>query len=178
MTVYNTASTGTGATAVTSGEYYNDGTQWVRLLNSTPDIQSVSLSTDISIDKNTPGSQPPAYANISGMTLIFTAKKTSVLVMLSGSGYGYTNSMSYVIFRVLNGATSIGGTMNKIQNYDDGTVTTWSLSFSKLLTGLTIGTNYTLIVQGFADGITGIEDVTIDASSIPDQCHLTLTVLH
>lgn len=31
MTVYNTATAGTGATAVTPGYYYNDGTQWVRV---------------------------------------------------------------------------------------------------------------------------------------------------
>lgn len=31
MTVYNTATVGTGLTAVTPGYYYNDGTQWVRV---------------------------------------------------------------------------------------------------------------------------------------------------
>lgn len=31
MHVYNTATAGTGATAVTPGEYYNDGAQWVRV---------------------------------------------------------------------------------------------------------------------------------------------------
>jgi hypothetical protein len=31
MVVYNTATAGTGATAVTPGYYYNDGTQWVRI---------------------------------------------------------------------------------------------------------------------------------------------------
>src|SRR5690606_19492719 len=31
MTVYNTATAGTGATAVTPGYYYNDGTKWVRI---------------------------------------------------------------------------------------------------------------------------------------------------
>ncbi|MCV9930208.1 hypothetical protein OIU83_21295 [Flavobacterium sp. LS1R49] len=33
MTVYNTAAAGTGTTAVVAGYYYNDGTQWVQILN-------------------------------------------------------------------------------------------------------------------------------------------------
>lgn len=33
MTVYNTATIGTGTTAVVAGYYYNDGTQWVQILN-------------------------------------------------------------------------------------------------------------------------------------------------
>ncbi|WP_428229031.1 hypothetical protein [Flavobacterium sp.] len=33
MTVYNTATAGTGATAVVPGYYYNDGAQWVQTLN-------------------------------------------------------------------------------------------------------------------------------------------------
>src|SRR5690606_19723550 len=31
MTIYNTATAGTGATAVTPGYYYNDGAKWVRI---------------------------------------------------------------------------------------------------------------------------------------------------
>jgi len=34
MTVYNTATNGTGATAVTPGYYYNDGEKWVRLADA------------------------------------------------------------------------------------------------------------------------------------------------
>src|SRR5690606_35055830 len=33
ITVYNTASAGAGATAVSPGYYYNDGTKWIRLVN-------------------------------------------------------------------------------------------------------------------------------------------------
>lgn len=33
ITVYNTASAGVGATAVSPGYYYNDGTKWIRLVN-------------------------------------------------------------------------------------------------------------------------------------------------
>lgn len=33
MTIYNTATAGSGTTAVSPGYYYDDGTQWVRILN-------------------------------------------------------------------------------------------------------------------------------------------------
>lgn len=35
MTVYNTATAGSGTTGVTPGYYYNDGTQWVQVLSQT-----------------------------------------------------------------------------------------------------------------------------------------------
>jgi len=174
MTVYNTATNND----VTPGQYYNDGTRWVRVERTSP-IQSVTFTNDISIDKNTPGNQGPAYADINGMSLQFTATKTSVFVNFTASGFGYTNSMSSVHFRILNGGVSIGGTMSKIQSYDDltGTVTTWSLAFSKPLTGLTIGTQYTLQLQAFAYGISGTDDAVVYASTDPDNNHMTLTVM-
>lgn len=174
MTIYNTVT----LNDVTPGQYYNDGTRWIRVERTTP-IQSVTYANDISIGKNTPGGAPPAYANIAGMSLTFTASKTSVFVNFTASGLGYTNSMSSVHFRILNGATSIGGTMSKIQSYDNatGTVTTWSLAFSKPLTGLTIGTQYTLQLQGYAYGILGNQNAVINANSDSDNNHMTLTVI-
>src|SRR5690606_2129916 len=35
MTVYNTATAGTGETAVVPGYYYNDGTKWVKIATGT-----------------------------------------------------------------------------------------------------------------------------------------------
>ncbi|PTL98665.1 MAG: hypothetical protein DA407_17575, partial [Bacteroidetes bacterium] len=95
MTVYNTATNND----VTPGQYYNDGTRWIRVERTTP-IQSVTFGSDIQISKNTPGNQGPAYASITGMSLPFIATKTSVLVTFTASGYGYTNSMSSVHFRI------------------------------------------------------------------------------
>ncbi len=101
--------------------------------------------------------------------------------MLSASGYGYTNSMSYVMFRVRNTttATNVGGTMEKIQNYDDitGTITTWSCAYSEVMTGLVIGNTYTLQVQAARDGIFGTYTAVISAASFPDSDHLTLSVI-
>ncbi|NGM60962.1 hypothetical protein G5B30_03425 [Sphingobacterium sp. SGG-5] len=61
MTVYNTATAGSGATAVTPGYYYNDGTQWVRIasINDLPELTNIynadgTLTTDrtVTLDGN------------------------------------------------------------------------------------------------------------------------------
>ena len=182
LTIYQTNNT--------PGFYYNAGTaatpRWVRF--SAGDIQSVSLSTDIEISSST-------FTDVPSMpTLTFTAEKTEALVTLSASGYGYINSMSWVELRVWNNNTSssVGGTNNKIQNtdvyvvYDPfwgintwnfRTVTIWSTSFSKLLTGLTIGNIYTLKVQGQVGGSVGTPNAAIFPITYSDSQHLTLTVI-
>jgi hypothetical protein len=111
------------------------------------------------------------------MSFTFTAQNTSALIIFSASGYGYTNSMSYVQFRIRSNAVVIGSTNEKIQNYDDwtGTVTPWSCSFTRLLTGLTVGTNYTIDVQGRRDGILGVYDAIINPSL--DGQHMSLSVV-
>lgn len=113
------------------------------------------------------------------MTVTFTARSTSAFVMFSASGYGYTNSMSYVQFRVFNitTGTSVVETNEKIQNYDDfrGTVTPWSCSANALLTGLTIGTTYTLRIDGQRNGIYGIYDARVDTTQ-PGH-HMNLSVI-
>ena len=135
---------------------------------------SVSLAVDYTVTA-------AAWANVAPMTLTFTAVKTSALVLFSSSGFGYTNSMSYIQFRVRNTtlATTIGGTNEKIQDYDDvtGTITPWSCSFTKLITGLTIGTNYTLQIQAQRGGILGTYDAVIQAATLPDSHHMTLSVI-
>jgi len=135
-------------------------------------VNSVSLAVDYDVTAT-------SFGNITGMSVTFTATKTSALIMLTASGFGYTNSMSYVQFRVMNGATVLGGTMEKIQNYDDltGTITTWSCAFSKNITGLVVGNTYTYTVQGAVSGIYGTDDAVIDAVSSPANNHLTLSVI-
>jgi hypothetical protein len=83
------------------------------------------------------------------------------------------------MLRVMNGASSLGGTMEKIQNYDDvrGTITTWSCAWSKNITGLVVGNTYTYTVQGAVNGIYGTDDAAIDAASFPDTDHVTLSVI-
>jgi hypothetical protein len=85
--------------------------------------------------------------------------------------------MSYVQFRVLNNGAVIGSTHEKIQNYDDwtGTITPWSTSYTRLLTGLTIGANYTITVQAQRDGILGNYNAIIN-TGLEGQ-HMTVTVI-
>jgi hypothetical protein len=138
----------------------------------TATVSSVSLASNVTISS-------ASYSNLTGMSVTFTATKTTALVTLTASGYGFTNSMSYVMFRVMNGATSLGGTMEKIQNYDDtrGTITTWSCAYSRNITGLVVGNTYTYTVQASVNGIYGTYSAAIDAASFPDTDHVTLAVI-
>lgn len=173
LLVYNTATAGAGATAVTPGFYYwrSATSTWVRFLNADNSPVSVSLAVDRTISN-------AAWTAVPGMTVTFTATKSTALVQFSSSGFAYTNSMAFVQFRVMNGATSLGGTNTHMQNYDDvtGTVTPWSCTFTKNITGLTPGTTYTFTLQAQRNGIYGTYDAVINAASIPDNHHMTLTV--
>lgn len=135
-------------------------------------VASTSLTTDLTVTA-------AAWTNIAPMTVTFTASKTSVFLIFSASGFAYTNSMAFVQFRVRNGATTLGGTNTLTQNYDDvtGTVTPWSCTFSKNITGLTIGASYTFQVQAQRNGIFGTYDTVIQAASSPDSHHMTISVL-
>jgi hypothetical protein len=66
-----------------------------------------------------------------------------------------------------------------MQSYDNGSgsITAWNASFSKLMTGLTAGTVYTLIVQGRVEGVLGTPDAGIYEASFPDAHHMTLSVI-
>src|SRR5690554_6487997 len=139
----------------------------------TADVHSTSLTGDREVTSST-------YTAVPGMgTVTFTATKSTAFVILSGSGRGYTNSMAFVGFRVLNNGALVGGTTTNIQNYDSGTGTTtlWSCTYTQLLTGLTVGNTYTLSVQGMSSGIHGTAGAGVYNSSFPESEHLTLSVL-
>lgn len=135
-------------------------------------ISSVSLATDYTVTS-------AAWANVAPMSLTFTATKSSVLLLFSASGFAYTNSMAYVQFRIRNGTTSLGGTNSLTQNYDDvnGTITPWSCTYSRLVTGLTPGNTYTFQLQAQRSGILGTYDTAIYAASNSDTHHMTLSVI-
>lgn len=188
LLVFNTAT----VNDVSPGFYFWTGSQWSTLGSETlgePPIDSVSLTSDIIINSTN-------YTDISEMTLTFTARKTSVLINLTASGLGYTGSISIIYLRVRNitDDTIVGGTMEKIQNYTSIAVfgngnansnnsnstyvtTTWSTSFSKLMTGLEIGNTYTLTIQGRASSVLGTNGAAIQPISNPDSSHLTLSVI-
>lgn len=181
MLVYNTASNND----VFPGYYYNNGSRWIRFEGDDP-VDSVSLATDEEIIGST-------YSDVSGMSLTFTARKPSVYVMLTGSGLGYTNSLSNVYFQLVDvgSGSVIGGTNTKVQNlslltYKSGasiiiagaySTTDWSTSFSKLLTGLTVGNTYTIKVQGKTGNIFGSDGASVLPVTYPESNHLTLSVI-
>ncbi len=140
--------------------------------NGGANVASVSLATDYTVTTT-------AFTNVTGMSLTFTASKTSALIVFSASGFAYTNSMAYVQFRIMNGATALGGTQSMTQSYDDvtGTITPWSCSFSKNITGLVPGTSYTYTVQALRNGILGTYDTVIQAASTPNGHHMTLSTI-
>jgi hypothetical protein len=140
--------------------------------NDPGSVTSTSLAVDYTVTA-------AAWANVAPMAVTFTATKTTAMVVFSASGFAYTNSMSYVQFRVRNGATSLGGTNTLMQNYDDvtGTITPWSCTFTKNITGLVVGNSYTFQLQAQRGGILGTYDAAIYAATQPDTHHMTLTVL-
>ena len=140
--------------------------------NGGANVASVSLAADYTVTTT-------GFANVPGMSLNFTATKTSALVIFSASGFAYTNSMAFVQFRVMNGATVLGGTNTMTQSYDDvtGTITPWSCTFSKNITGLVPGTAYTFTVQALRNGILGTYDTVIQAASTPNGHHVTLSTI-
>lgn len=175
LMVYNTSA----ATGV--GFHYWTGTQWTPISGgaaSEPAIDAVSLSSDLTFNNTT-------YTDVPGMTLTFTARKTSVMINLTASGFGTTNSMSIAFLRIYNNtsASVIGGTMEKVQSYYAPSgpttywITTWSSSYSKQLTGLTIGNTYSIKVQAYAQPVTGGGGATVQPVSVPDSNHMTLSVI-
>ncbi len=154
----------------------NSATPWNEVTTAaTETYTAVSLGSNIAITTT-------GFADISGMSLTFVAKKSTVLVTVTASGHGYTNSMAFVSLRVWNVTSNslIGGCSNKIQAYDDmsGTITVWNTSYSKLVTGLTPGNTYTFKVQGARDGVLGTYDAVIEPVTYPDDEHLTLSVFY
>lgn len=173
LLVYNTnSSTGPGF-------FYWNGSQWTQI-NKPSAAHSVSLATNQFISGS-------SFSAVPGMSITFTAEKTEGLISLTASGFGYTNSLTIPTFRVYNNTTgvSLGGfNANGQSVYKAGSgggatiysVSTWSGSFSKIITGLTVGNSYTIVVQAKTVNIYGTDGIAIYPASYPDSDHLTLTV--
>ncbi len=141
-------------------------------VGSTSEISSVSLGVDYTVTTTT-------FADIAPMSVTFTATKTSALLIFSSSGISSTNAMAFVVFRIRNGATFLGGTNTHMQSYDDvtGTVPQWSCTYTKNVTGLVVGNSYTFQVQAQRNGILGNHDAIIQAGTQPDRNDMTLSVI-
>lgn len=142
-----------------------------------PTIDSVTLESDYNLTS-------PGFSDIPGMSLTFIAQKSSMLVFLTGSG-GSTDIASGIgDFRIRNTTTGtiLGGTHEKLTTFDDvyGINPAWSISFSKLLTGLTVGASYTINAQALLD-VTVLAGpspaLDINAATETSHHHLTLSVL-
>jgi len=180
MVVYNTVT----VNDVTPGLYFNDGMKWVSASGVAavvePPIDSVTLAADYSLGVG-------AFSDVPAMSLTFVARKTSVLVSLTGSGDSSAQVAAAIgDFRVYNvtAATSFGGTHEKLTTYDNffGVVSAaWSIAFTKPLTGLTVGNTYTLKVQALMDPILSFVGpppvLQIFPVTLSSDHHLTLSVM-
>ena len=163
--------------------YQTNHDRWVVIdkVDYSNPIDSVTLTADYSL------ASTGSFTDVTGMSLTFVAKSTSVLVMLSGSGDTNTQLAAGIVdCRVVYSpsGTVIGGTHEKLTTFDDvfGVLgAAWSVSFTKPITGLTIGNSYTIKVQAFFDPIlsyTGTPpNLRIFPVSFPSDQHLTLSVL-
>ena len=136
-------------------------------------MNGITLAADVQVTSAT-------YANVPGMSFAFTAQTTSAVVIFSASGFGFTNSMAFVQFRIRNNGATIGSTQTKIQSYDDvtGTITLWSCTYTRYVTGLVVGNNYTLDVQGQVGGIFGTNNAAIFAGTASGTGHhMSLNVI-
>jgi hypothetical protein len=180
MIVYNTVTNGSGYNSVTPGQYYNNGSKWVRVGAEEKSIDSVTLTTDYSLVGT------GSFSDVPGMSLTFVARKSTVLVTLSGSGDANGQVAAgigdFLIYNVTS-SNNFGGTHQNLTVFDDvfGVLgSAWNIDFSKPLTGLTVGNTYTLKIQAFFDPILSYMGapaaLEINSSTESFHHHLTLSV--
>ncbi|MBV1923888.1 MAG: hypothetical protein KUG68_07675 [Flavobacteriaceae bacterium] len=148
----------------------------IGVIDKSKPFDSVDLNTDQFISGST-------FTAVPGMSVTFTAKKTEALVSLTVSGIAYTNSLTFASLRLYNSTTTtvIGGTNTNAQSlYSTGfsfySITSWNASFTEEITGLTIGTSYTIILQARTNNILGTDGVAIYPLTYPDTNHATITI--
>ena len=93
MLVYNTATDGSGATAVSPGVYYNDGTQWVTTLATAQTTASRSLK----VDTLTTSTYTVTDADIILMTDATPANFGTVTITLPTGDYAPVGRTLYIV---------------------------------------------------------------------------------
>ncbi len=136
-------------------------------------IASVSGTTDATM-------QSSGWATVPQMSMNYTPTNSQVYVSYSASGFGWTNSMSLVEFRVLVNGSVQGGCMEKVGVWTDDflttySVTTWSANFERLV-NVSAGSNTSFTVQYRVSAIDGTAGVVINPQTT-NANHRTLTVM-
>lgn len=139
--------------------------------NGTAIFYSATGTTDATVTTT-------AWTAMPQMSITYTPTKSTGYVFFSASGYGWTNSMSYLACRLRVGGVVQKGTTEKIQNYDDvtGTITTWSLSLIYPIS-VTIGSPVTVDIQWMRDGISGTYHPVNNVATAPNECHRTIVIM-
>lgn len=181
MTVYNTVTAGSGTTAVSPGYYYNDGTQWVRILNlanitalepwydsatntpATTNAQNIYHAGNVGVALNsTTTFTPSATLDINGTSRIrnLPTGETSDL-LLSTDSNGNLRTMaaaqsSVCVIGLLAGISTTRGTAGTAYTFTNGTVvinTIQNASFTGSTMTLPAGTyNIKLVYEGTVNG--------------------------
>lgn len=116
-----------------------------------------------------------SWTDVNEMSFSFVAQSTSALVIFSSSGYGFTESMANIQFRVMNNGVSIGGTNEGITSNVGQTEIPWSCDFTKFISGLTVGTTYTFKVQSQKSAVSENANIRIDPTI--NSHHMSLSVV-
>lgn len=181
MTLYNIATSGLGSTAVTPGYYYNDGTQWVRILNqsntltlepwydaatntpATTNAQNIYHAGNVGVALNTLTTfVPSATLDVNGSTRIRSLPSGIASdVLLTTDANGNLRSLaaaksSVCVIGLLAAVSTTRGTAGTAYTFTNGTVvinTIPNASFTGSTVSLPAGT-YTikLIYEGTVSG--------------------------
>ncbi|MDN3673005.1 hypothetical protein QWY99_08070 [Flavobacterium branchiarum] len=181
MTVYNTATAGSGTTAVSPGYYYNDGTQWVRILNlanikalepwydgatntpATTNAQNIYHDGDVGIALNSGTTfTPSATLDVNGTSRIRSLPTGAVSdLLLSADANGNLRTIaasksSVCVIGVLAGISTTRGAAGNSYTFTNGTVvlnTIENASFTGSTITLPSGNyNIRLVYEGTVSG--------------------------
>jgi len=182
LLVYDTVSAGAGATSVTQGFYFWNGSAWVRIQNNSP-TQPYGYNTQYVVGTSDATTASSIFAAMPQMTITFTPVHSTVYLTFTASGYTNfsSTSPSLVEFEVLNGgaaaATDGYGTIciaqanNAAGAYNSG----WDCSII-LPISVTAGTSVTISVDWMtaSGGLASTAENLVNTA--PTYCHRTMFI--
>jgi hypothetical protein len=111
------------------------------------------------------------FTNTPGLTISFTPSTTTTHVEFTIGGFGYTGSNSFVEFQILVNGVPVGGTMEKVGEYNSTTgisQTTWSAAFSKDV-AVNANVSNTVVVQYRVTATSGTAGIAVYTISSPSN---------